>query len=190
MIPALTGILAPHGLATSFESIATVTVGAGGSSSIDFNSISGTYQHLQIRGIVRSSNAVTVDQSMLRLNGDTSSSSYAFHQVGGNGSSAFAEGYGTGTLGGIAPLTRQPGTSGTASTFGTFVVDILDYTNTNKYKTVRILYGYDANGSGQVGLTSGLFLPNTNAITSISLVIQGGGNYAQYSTAALYGVKA
>jgi hypothetical protein len=36
---------------TDFESIATVTVGGGGAATVEFTSIPGTYQHLQIRAI-------------------------------------------------------------------------------------------------------------------------------------------
>jgi hypothetical protein len=71
----------------------------------------------------------------------------------------------------------------------TFVIDILDYQSTNKNKTVRMLLGFDQNGSGQVSFISGLYFPGTiAAITSASLVA-GSGTFAQYSTAALYGIK-
>ena len=43
--------------AGDFESIATVTVGSGGASSIEFTSIPGTYQHLQVRGLLRQSSS-------------------------------------------------------------------------------------------------------------------------------------
>ena len=42
-----------YSITGSYESIATVTVGSGGSSYIEFTSIPGTYTHLQIRGILR-----------------------------------------------------------------------------------------------------------------------------------------
>jgi phosphate/sulfate permease len=45
-----------------------------------------------------------------------------------------------------------------------------------------------ANGSGAIYLASGLWL-NTSAINSLTFIIQGGGNFAQYSSFALYGVK-
>jgi hypothetical protein len=40
----------------------------------------------------------------------------------------------------------------TASVYSAGVIDILDYANTNKYKTMRILDGTDANGSGEAFL--------------------------------------
>ena len=47
--------------ATSFDSIATVTVGAGGSSSITFSSIPSTYKHLQIRLLAQTNRATYPD---------------------------------------------------------------------------------------------------------------------------------
>jgi hypothetical protein len=77
------------------------------------------------------------------------------------------------------------GTSAAASIFGAGIVDILDYANTNKYKTLRALAGVDFNGSGRVGLTSGLW-QSTSAINAITLE---GSSFVQYSSFALYGIK-
>ena len=67
------------------------------------------------------------------------------------------------------------------------VIDILDYANTNKYKTVRALHGSDANGSGLIALRSGNWR-STSAITRIDLT-PSSNNFKQYSHFALYGVK-
>jgi hypothetical protein len=75
-----------------------------------------------------------------------------------------------------------------ANIFSTFIIDILDYANNNKNKTVRYLGGYDANGSGRMVFGSGLWL-NTAAITSITLEgLEYTSNYNQYSSFALYGI--
>ena len=161
---------------------------ASAASSVTFTGIPQNYTHLQIRAIGRSTNASAADQVLLQMNGDTSSADYAFHQIYGNGTSAAADGYGTGTLGGVSPAIRLTGASATSGIFGVTVIDILDYTNTNKYKTVRTLNGYDSNGSGEVHFVSGLWL-STSAITSLNFIIQAGGNFAQYTSFALYGVK-
>ena len=59
-------------VSNSYESIATVTVGAGGSSSISFTSIPSTYKHLQLRGIINStkSGASGADSLELTMNND------------------------------------------------------------------------------------------------------------------------
>ena len=77
----LLGILAssyPQAPATNFDSIATVTVGAGGSSSITFSSIPSTYTHLQIRFMAKETAVGSgVDGVLLTFN--SWSSGYAYH---------------------------------------------------------------------------------------------------------------
>ena len=72
--------------------------------------------------------------------------------------------------------------------FGATVCDILDYTNTNKYKTVRALSGHDQNGSGVIQLRSG-FWRSTSAITSITISNDQIANIAEYTRFSLYGIK-
>jgi hypothetical protein len=164
-----------------FESIATTTVGAGGSTSITFSSIASTYKHLQIRII---GNVSTTDAINIRFNGDTANN-YALHRLEGNGSAASSSA--STTRSNIAILTGA-GFASTANTFGASIVDILDYTSTNKNKTTRALSGSDRNGSGGVELDSGLWFATPAAITSINL-FPSTGTIAQYSTFALYGIK-
>jgi hypothetical protein len=169
--------------ATSFESIATVTVGSGGASYAEFTSIPATYTHLQIRGINRKTGG-SWGQTRLRFNSDTGNN-YAQHFLYGDGSSVTSGNNGNPIdwiSGGI-----ETGTTQSASVFGSYVIDILDYANTNKYKTSRSLGGGDNNGSGYVWYSSGVWM-NTNAITSIRLTPENN-NYAQYTTFALYGIK-
>jgi hypothetical protein len=68
------------------------------------------------------------------------------------------------------------------------VMDILDYSNVYKFKTIRNLSGADFNGSGQIRLNSGLWM-NTAGVTSISIYDANGGNLVQYSRLSLYGIK-
>ena len=84
---------------------------------------------------------------------------------------------------------RIPAATSTASVFGGIVIDLLDYSNTNKYKTLRSLGGWDANGSGRIILNSGLWGNSGSAISSIDIVTSTGNNFVQYSTFALYGIK-
>lgn len=186
MAPIL-GILASANyprVTNSYYSIATTTVGSGGATTITFSSIPSTYTHLQIRNIAREkpSGDSLYDSLYATFNSDTGSN-YSQHFLRGNGSAAQAGGSASQTsttLGGI----EQGGN--TANTFGAGVIDILDYANTSKYKTVRSLFGYDANGSGYIVLASGLW-QSTSAITSITLTPING--FAQYSSFALYGIK-
>jgi hypothetical protein len=184
MASQITGHLATN----SYESIATVNVGSGGTSYIEFTSIPSTYKHLQIRGIGRSTNTTSTTsysaELLMQFNGDTASN-YNAHAIEATGSGTPGTNYQTSLtlvdLGG--PFTTQ-----TASAFGVSVIDILDYASTSKNKTVRALGGQDLNGYGTVIFASGLWRNNTTAISSIKMV-SGGTGWAQYSSFALYGIK-
>jgi len=168
----------------SYESIQTVTVGSGGASSIDFTSIPSTFKHLQIRLIARSHRSSTLDAMNLRFNSD-SGSNYAHHAVYGDGSSTAAEGVAS-TTG--AKFYRASAANSTSGIFGVTVIDILDYADTNKFKTMRYLGGVDQNGSGEVFLGSGLWR-STSATTSLSITAFVGTGFLQHSQFALYGIK-
>jgi hypothetical protein len=176
---------------TSFESIATVTVGSGGASEVDFTSIPSTYTHLQIRGTARNSQSGSGGVSVyMRFNSDTGAN-YSRHYLGayqGEGSAVWAGGAANETFIVTAAI---PNNNLGANIFAGCVIDILDYKNTNKFKTTRALYGYDINGAtvgyNYLYLDSGNWR-STNAITSIKLY-GSTSNFMQYSQFALYGIK-
>jgi hypothetical protein len=168
---------------TAFESIATVTVGSGGQSTITFNSIPSTYKHLQIRGIGRTGRASTEDNIRVTFNSDTGTN-YSWHNLAGYGTGVEANGNATQTGMNLGWITAA---NDGASIFGTAIIDILDYANTSKNKTSRSLTGYDWNGGGQIILASGSW-QNTSAINSITLTPVFS-TFAQYSSFALYGIK-
>ncbi len=167
----------------SFESISTVTVGSGGSASVTFSSIPSTYTHLQIRMMGRTDRAAVYDAVRLRFNSDTGAN-YAEHGLYGDGVT-IASYAGTSATGSYTY--RVGGGSAPSNVQGAIIVDILDYRNTNKYKTLRSLGGVDANTSGgNLYFNSGLWM-NTAAITNITL--EPIGSFQEYSSLALYGIK-
>jgi hypothetical protein len=181
----LTGGVEPS--LTSYESIATVTVGAGGASSAAFTSIPATYQHLQVRFIARTTSTGATDGGFMtvRFNDISSAASYyGQHWLRGYGTAAAAGADGTATN---LYMERISTDQQTANAYGAGVIDILDYTNTNKNRVTRQLIGYDANGSGQIYLGSGMLL-STPAVTKIE-IFPNSGNFKQYSSFALYGIK-
>lgn len=179
-------------VANSFFSITTTTLSSA-QSSIEFTNIPQTYTHLQIRGIARTSRPTyAVDNIGLQFNSDTSTSKYATHRLYANGDAGSQSAVGYTNLGAIlAGITST--TSASSNIFGTAIIDILDYKNTNKYKTTRHISGCDVNAGsgtiyGQVEISSGVWL-DTSAITSIKLYGYNG-TFQQYSSFALYGVLA
>ena len=161
----------------AYDSLATVTL-SGSASSITFAGIPSGYKHLQLRMMTKWGTAYTA-YSRIRFNEDTGSN-YTQHRLEGYGSSASSAGY-TSESSGILGINSD-------TQWGSSVTDILDYGNSNKYKVVRTLGGYDNNGSGGVALSSSLWL-NTSPITSITLLPSNGVTFLTNSSFALYGVK-
>jgi hypothetical protein len=192
MLNTISGLLSPSGVLTDYESIATTTVGVGGSATVSFTSIPSTYSHLQLRYIAQTNRATySVDAVKFQLNSDTGNN-YVWHFLTSAGASP-----GTTAVAGATTSTSSWANSAAGTTtgghFGTAILDVLDYTNTNKYKTGRYLSGLDTNGftsgfAGTVGINSGLWL-NTAAITRIDIAPVTGTLFTQYSSFALYGIK-
>jgi len=155
----------------SYESIATATVGSGGTASVVFSSIPQTYKHLQIRSFYKMSSGTN---AAITLNsGSFARRNYLY----GAGSSPLS---GSDTSNAIF--------AGATSYFYVTILDLLDYTDTNKNRTYRALNGGDNNGSGVIHLFSGIDT-TTTATNSITITVNGSGSFAQYSHFALYGIK-
>ena len=170
------------------EPIATTLVGAGGTNSITFSDIPQTYKHLQLRNIARGSGAGTgVDGYTYRFNGDSNIPNGIWHRTWGNGSSVNSQAITTTLLqvsGGVVDG------GATSNIFGAGIMDILDYTNINKFKTTRAFAGGDLNttsgNTGQMWVVSGLWM-SRDPITSITISYSS--NLAQYTRFSLYGIK-
>lgn len=164
------------------------TVTSTAVASITFSNIPSTYTHLQVRMMAKNSSANPYANNVnMNFNSDTGNN-YAWHLL-----------YGVGTNPGqFSANTSQPyiayaGVAMGANTtsFGVSVIDIIDYKDTSKNKTARMFFGANGNSSATseqiVGLGSGLW-QNTNAITTITIT-PNAGNFTQYSSFALYGIK-
>jgi hypothetical protein len=179
---------------TAFQSIATETVGGGGAATVEFTSIPATYSHLQVRFMARTTVSANTRASLaIGINSNTDAN-YVSHTLTADGSSASAT-RDTGRtnvnnyMGGISVLTTS--TTG-SNIFGVGIIDILDYANTSKLKTFRVLSGQDQNNSsGRLMFSSGFQTAITAAITSLQFNVNTdyAGNFAQYSHFALYGIK-
>jgi hypothetical protein len=172
----------------AYDALATVTVPSGGLATITFAGIPNTYKHLQVR-VSAKTNRSTYGNDGLYLKVNGLSSNYAQHYLLGDGSSASASGGGSNSQ----ILIGWTGTN-VSSAYGANIIDILDYANTTKYKTVRNLGGVDINGTiagfgGTVALHSGMNYGTTEAINSISFTSSNAANFQEYSQFSLYGVK-
>jgi hypothetical protein len=167
-----------------FESIATATL-TSDAASISLSLIPSTYKHLQLRAYLRAASATTNELMAYRFNGVTANGNYRTHYIQGDGANATAGYYGETNFG----VYYAPGNNSTANTFGAMIMDILDYADTNKLKTIRLLNGYDTNGNGIPQFESTWF-NSTSAINSITFLSWSGSvNYKAGTTLALYGIK-
>jgi hypothetical protein len=170
-------------MANTFELISAYTVGAGGMASINFTSISGSYTDLLIKASLRTDNAdgSTGRKSVnLKINGVTTNMTQRFlYGLGGSASS---------TSGSIIDAWADSNNA-TTSTFSSYEIYLPNYGSSN-YKSASQDSVYENNSSTDYGLqlTAGLW-SNTAAITSLGLAVTTSGNFVQYSTAYLYGVK-
>jgi hypothetical protein len=175
-------------MAYAFNLIQSVTVGSGGSATIDFTSIPQTYTDLYIYISARGANSSNADTIYGRFNGSTS---------GYTNKVFYGETTGAGSFGNTNPYFHAGYTSGSNSTanstntFSNVEIWIPNYTS-SKYKTTNSTSVKEANFSVyQSGIQSlhASEWANTSAVTSITLTTESAGNYSQHSTAYLYGIK-
>ena len=173
----------------SYESIATSIVGAGGASSVTFSSIPSTYQHLQVRAILRDT-GTTADWNNVyaTFNGDTAAN-YSTHYTRAYGATVdiYASSFTSASNMWLGLLpTSYSVYNGIHSGI---IFDVLDYKDTTKYKTLQTFNGVDTNSAtyGYINFGSGNWM-STSAVSSITITATGR-TLAQYSHFALYGVK-
>ena len=173
----------------SFESIQTITVSSS-VSYVEFTSIPSTYQHLQIRGIARGDRASQYGSGYIRVgNGSVDTgTNYASHQVYTNGYNLYL----TDSFSTASPRVLDiPSATNTTNTFAATVIDILDYANSNKYKTMQVVNGWDSNnadGNYPWHYWSGVVWSSKSAINTIRLYC-GNSTYTSGTAFALYGIK-
>lgn len=158
-------------------------------SSVTFSNIPQTYTHLELRYIAKGTTTSSGDFVVLRINADGNANNYVtYHFVSGTGSSISAGGQLTGVDGAVrlGNITTASG-SYSSTNFATGIISINDYKNTNKYKTVRVISGYDQNGAGNLAMFSGMYL-SKSAITTLT-ISPNTNNLRTGTSAVLYGIK-
>jgi hypothetical protein len=170
-------------MANTYEAIATVTVGSGGAANIEFTSIPATYTDLLIKLSVRTSASANAQNTALNLSINGVTTNRSWRRIDGysgttvdstNGTSALV-----GTLGGSLV---------TANTFASNELYIPNYAGSNNKSFSAETASEDNSAtSNDLELLAGLW-SNSAAITSLTFSA-GSGNFVQYSTATLYGIK-
>lgn len=168
-------------MANTFTKIASITVGSGGAATMDFTSIPSTYTDLVVKHSTRyTSNGDA--STYIRFNTD-SGTNYQRRLMYGDGST-FGSGGGAANLGygGAVGLSTM-----TANSFASNDIYIPNYTSSSQ-KSFSVEGASETNDTTAYILISGNYWTGTAAINSITL-FPSGGNFVQYTTATLYGIK-
>jgi hypothetical protein len=190
MSPIPLGILAASGVsAGSFDLLETSFVSTT-TASVTFSNLNNyDYKHLQIRLTGRTNRADYQDRIAIRYNG-VSSSTYVSHVLQGTGSSAqsayqdnFQFIYTTGSNG-----FNLFSASEISNYFGSAIIDILDFKNSNTTKTLRMFSGIAGGTQSKFVIFSSGFNTTTDAINSITLLPQFG-SWVSGTRISIYGIK-
>ena len=162
----------------TYQKIASVSVGSGGSAQMVFSSIPATFSDLIIHVSARSSVSNSVDDIKLDFNGTTT-----------NRSSRYL--YGNGSTTGSVTYTREigvaPGNTAPANLFGVGKIQITRYAGSN-YKSISAFTVTENNATSAYAVATSAIWSNTAAITSIELSLPTG-TFMEHSSADLYGIK-
>jgi hypothetical protein len=171
-------------MATTYTLISSVTVGSGGTSTIEFASIPQTYTDLVLKISARS-NRTTAAYGTMTIQFNSSTSNFTYRDLMGYTSGVISN---TDTVG----LPAYASTDfQTANTFSNAELYIPNYTSSNN-KSYSSDYVNENNSSASeaaiMGLIAGLW-SNSAAITNIKLGFTSGFTFKQHSTAYLYGIS-
>ena len=154
---------------------------------IQWTSLPQTYEHLQIRATLQDGNATNSAGNFslaVYVNNDNNTPSYT---------KGWMRGSNTTELGAAHAASNEFGFFGADPDipfYGTFVIDILDYTNPNKLTTISAINGY--NGTvPMVAFTSGVWHngADKSAVDEIMLVSFATSNFLRGGCATLYGLN-
>lgn len=167
------------------ELISTTTVGAGGSSSITFSSIPGTYTDLRLVLTCRNTGS---GNSYIQLQMNSVTTGYETRILRGESSVSSTTGTAVG-LNNIFWTGMTAGSTLTANSFTSVHIYIPNYAGSTA-KTFSSEYSKETNDNTyfENGIAAGS-CTSTAAITSLTLSLYlSGATFAQYSSASLYGI--
>lgn len=170
-------------MALTYVAIATVTVGSGGASSISFSSIPSTYTDLVLKISARTNTYSNQWQDIqFSLNGGSYSTNWSFKAIYGTGSAAGSEEFSNSSFSLVNSSTA------TASTFGNLEIYIPNYYSAT-VKSISADTATENNATRALLYMSAALFNTSTQISSIEFKPATAVNFAQYSTATLYGIK-
>ena len=169
-------------MANTYTLISSSTVGSGGAATIDFTSIPSTYTDLIVKLSARTTFSNPTVSFKVTVNG---ASSYATKYLQGDGSNAASGSNAYGTS--VFYAGEFPAGQATASTYGNTEIYITNYANTSN-KASSIDSVTENNGTTAYATLVEAGINTSTAISSITIT-PSSGDYAQYTTAYLYGIS-
>jgi hypothetical protein len=172
-------------MANTYTLISSVTVGSGGSATIDFTSIPQTYTDLLLKLSIRGTVASSHQGGAQMIFNNSTATNYSFRNLRGSGSAAIS---GSASAQAFIRVTNNHPTAGnTASTFCNSEVYIPNYTSSSAKSTSEDNVEENNTSESYAQIVAGLW-SLTDAITRITLTSEAT-LFAQYSTAYLYGIS-
>jgi hypothetical protein len=168
-------------MAFTFSKLATVAVGAGGSATMSFTNIPQNYKDLVLKWSSRST-TTGVDSAAQYMKFNGVDTNFSFKRLRGTGSAADSYGESTSTLYGTADAAGA-----TANTFSNGEIYIPNYSGST-YKSWSVDSITENNATSAITVLFAGLWSNTTAISSITFATDS--NFAQYTTATLYGIRA
>jgi hypothetical protein len=168
----------------TYVALDKVTVAGTSTTSITLSGIVGTYTDLRL--VINSQNQNSTNQPYIQFNSDigTGTSNYSTTSIRGAGATA-GSGRHTSNVGWY-PV-PGPGV-GTTGNFQTWVVDIMNYSNTSTFKSGTSRFN---NAASIVAANVHTWRATPQAITSITITAEAGAGYlVPGSTFSLYGIRA
>lgn len=170
----------------TYSAIATTSLTGAAQTNIEFTSIPSSYTDLLVMVSARSTRSATQDQLLYKFNDNTSNLRFLTLEGRSGYTSPNVISFTDSTVlyGGA-----MPGSTMTASVFGSAMIYIPNYASSNG-KTSAVDIVSEGNTSQTYMTVSANYWDNSSAITKITLYWEtSGSQFAQYSTASLFGIK-
>lgn len=169
-------------MAIEIFKIATITVGSSGASTIDFTSIPQGYMDLRLVISARGTTASDYFDMKMAMNGTSTTTNWARKMLENGAGVVYTY------SAAHSVMSSPPAATMAANVFGNCEIYIPNYTSSN-YKSISADSVSEGTTTTSVYMEFNSFLwSNTAAISQITLSTSAG-NFAQYSTATLYGIK-
>ena len=172
-------------MATTYIKIASVAVGAGGAASMSFSSIPQNFTDLIVKLSTRLVESPGGEIGLVfQING--SSANWSSRELYGTGTQALS--FSRGSLNNGGYVGEQPTGNNTANTFSNCELTISNYTASVSKSWSSDTVSENNATATKMNMSAGLWASSA-AVTSLSFYSNGSYNFAQYSTATLYGIK-